>query len=41
MDDSIYASIFKIENAKGFLYVIRKKYTKFLKNWKNKLYDNH
>ena len=35
MEDSIYASIPKIENAKEFLYAISKKYTKFLKNEKN------
>ena len=41
MEDSIYASIPKIENAKEFFYVIRKKYTKFLNNEKNELSDNH
>ena len=32
MEDSIYASIPKIENAKDFLYVISKKYAKFSNN---------
>ena len=32
MEDSIYASIPKIENAKEFLYAISNKYTKFSKN---------
>ena len=41
MEDSIYASISKIENAKDFLYAISKKYTKFSKNGKKELYDNH
>ena len=41
MKDSIYASFPKIENAKEFLYPISKKYTKFSKNGKNELYDNH
>ena len=41
MEDSVYASIPKIENAKDFLYTIRKKYKKFLKNGKNESYDNH
>ena len=41
MEDSIYASIPKIEIAKYFLYAINKKYTKFSKNEKNKLSDNH
>ena len=41
MEDSIYASIPKIENAKEFLYAINKKYTKFSKNGKNELSDNH
>ena len=40
-EDSIYTSIPKIENAKEFLYVISKKYTKFSKNEKNELSDNH
>ena len=35
LEDSIYASIPKIENAKDFLDTISKKYTKFLKNEKN------
>ena len=41
MEDFIYASIPKIENAKEFLYDISKKYTKFLNNEKNELFDNH
>ena len=41
MEDSVYANIPKIENAKDFLYVISKKYTKFSKNEKNESYDNH
>ena len=41
MKDSIYTSIPKIENAKELLYDISKKYTKFLKNEKNELFDNH
>ena len=41
MEDFIYANIPKIENAKQFLYVINKKYTKFSKNGKNELSDNH
>ena len=41
IEDSVYASIPKIENAKDFLYVISKKYTKFSKNEKNKSYDNY
>ena len=41
MTYSIYASIPKIKNVKDFLYVISNKYTKFSKNWKNKLSDNH
>ena len=41
LEDSIYASIPKIENAKDFFYTISKKYTKFLKNEKNELSDNH
>ena len=41
MEDSIYASIPKIENAKEFLYAIRKKYTEFSNNEKNELSDNH
>ena len=32
MEDFVYASIPKIENAKDFLYVISKKYIKFSKN---------
>ena len=34
MEDSIYASIPKIENGKEFLDAINKKYTKFLENEK-------
>ena len=34
MENSIYESIPKIENAKEFLDVISKKYTKFSKNEK-------
>ena len=41
MDESIYAAIPKIENAKEFLDAISKKYTKFSKNEKNKLSDTH
>ena len=41
MEDSIYENIPKIENAKEFLNVASKKYTKFLKNEKNELSDNH
>ena len=41
MEDSVYASIPKSKNAKYFLYAISKKYTKFSKNEKNELYDNH
>ena len=41
MQDSIYASITKIENAKEFLDSISNKYTKFSKNEKNELSDNH
>ena len=41
MEESIYASIPKIENAKEFLDAISKKYTKFSKNEKNELSNNH
>ena len=41
MEDSIYASIPKTENAKEFLDAISKKYTKFSKNEKNELSYNH
>ena len=41
IEDSIYASIQKIENAKEFLYAISKKYTQFSNNEKNELSDNH
>ena len=39
--DSIYASIPNIENAKDFLAAISKKYTKFSKNEKNEISNNH
>ena len=38
MEDSIYASI---PNAKEFLGIISKKYTKFSENGKIELSDNH
>ena len=38
---SVYTSIPKIENSKDLLYAISNKYTKFSKNEKNELYDNH
>ena len=41
VEDSIYASIPKIENAKEFMYVISKKYTKVSKIGKNELSNNH
>ena len=41
MEDSIYGNIPKTENAKEFLDVVGKKYTKFSKNEKNELFDNH
>ena len=41
MEDCIYASIPKIENTKEFLYAISNEYTKFSKNRKNELFDNH
>ena len=41
IEESMYASIPKIENAKEFLDVISKKYTKFSNNEKNELFDNH
>ena len=41
MEDSIYENIPKIENAKEFLDVISKKYTKLSKNEKNELSNNH
>ena len=41
MEESIYASFSKIENAKEFLVAISKKYTKFSNNEKNELFDNH
>ena len=41
MEDSTYENIPKNENAKEFLNAISKKYTKFSKNEKNKLFDNH
>ena len=37
MENSIYESIPKTENAKEFLDVVGKKYTKFSKNEKNEL----
>ena len=37
MNDSIYQSISKTENAKEFLDSVGKKYTKFSKNEKNEL----
>ena len=41
MEDFIYTSIPKNENAKEFLDSISKKYIKFSKNEKNELSDNH
>ena len=41
MEESIYTSIPKIENAKEFVDSISKKYTKFSKNKKIELSDNH
>ena len=41
MEESIYVSIPKIENAKEFLNTISKKYTKLSKNEINELSDNH
>ena len=41
MEDSIYECIPKTENAKEFLDVVGNKYTKFLKNGKIELSDNH
>ena len=41
IEESIYESIPKIENAKEFLDAISKKYTKFSRNEKNELFDNH
>ena len=41
MEESIYASIPNIENAKAFLYAINNKYIKFSKNGENELSDNH
>ena len=40
MEESIYASILKVENAKELLNA-SKKYTRFSKNEKNELSDNH
>ena len=37
----MWRSLPKIENAKEFLDAISNKYTKFSKNEKNELYDNH
>ena len=41
MEESIYTSIPKIENAKECLDAISKKFTKFSKNKKNELFDIH
>ena len=41
IEDSIYENILKTENVKEFLDVVGKKYTKFSKNEKNELLDNH
>ena len=41
IETCIYASIPEIENAKEFLKAISKKFTKFSKNEKNELFDNH
>ena len=41
MENSIYESIFKTENAKELLDVVRKKYTKLSKNEIYELSDNH
>ena len=41
MEESIYASTPKIVNAKDFLNAINNKYTKFSKNEKNELSNNH
>ena len=41
IEESIYANIPKIENAKEFLDAISKKYTTFSKNEKNELSNNH
>ena len=41
MEESIYASIPKIESAKEFLDVISKKYTELSMNEKNELSNNH
>ena len=41
MEDSIYESIPTTENAKEFLDVVGKKYTKFSKNEKNELLSLH
>ena len=40
MEESIYARILKVENAKELLNA-SKKYTRFSKNEKNELSDNH
>ena len=41
MEDSIFANIPRIDNAKEFLYALSKKYTKFSNNEKNQLSNNH
>ena len=41
LEESIYSSIPKTKNAKEFFDAISKKYTKFSKNEKNELCDNH
>ena len=41
MEDFTYENIPRTENAKEFLDAISKKYTKFSKNEKNELFDNH
>ena len=41
MEESIYANIPRIENAKEFLDAISNKFTKFSKNEKNELSNNH
>ena len=41
MEDSIYVSILKTKNAMEFFDVVSKKYTKFSKNEKNELSNNH
>ena len=41
MEESIYANIPRIENAKEFLDAISNKFTEFSKNEKNELSNNH